>query len=590
MQGVVSDALQAFVQVSGDETDAAIDQVLATIGRHAGVDRVYVFAVDLRRWRIANTHEWCADGIDPEIENLRDLDYDVIHGWHASFAAGEPVHVDDVAELGPARQSERDHLEAQGIRSLLAVPMLVDGEVCGLMGFDAVRAPRVFHTGEVTLLRLVADVVGAALVRRRAIDELRHQATHDVLTTLPNRAKLRDDLAAALEGDGLVGVLFIDVDRFKMINDALGHFAGDSLLHALGIGLARLVEPHLLVRFGGDEFVVVTDGLAEEAIQNLAERVVRWVADGVDAFGGRQHVSVSVGWTTTAESGRDGDELLRDADTALYRAKEMGRDRAVRFVGALRQEVVRRRELYQHLPGALAEGRIRPAFMPVLRFDTNTVTHVEALARWDHPELGQVPPLEFVGVAEDLGVIARLGQQILAKSLQQLRNGPDAVGLTVNLSPVELMERDVVTRLASTVRGAGVDAARVVFEITESALMQSPRHARDVLGALRERGFRIALDDFGTGYSSLAQLRDLPIDVMKVDRSFTERLFQSAHDDQALRGIVRLGLDLGMTVVAEGVETFAQLEALRAMGVQKAQGYLIGRPAETIRTVADVVV
>jgi diguanylate cyclase (GGDEF)-like protein len=595
MQQVVTDLLADLVRTPVESVDAAVDAALEVLGTFCAVDRVYVFAVDGEADTISNTHEWCAEGIAPEIHNLQDLPFDVIHAWRQPLTAGLPILVPDVDALPPERDVERVLLAEQGIRSLLVVPMVAGGQLTGFMGFDSVVGLRDFLPGEVMLLRSVADIVSSALVKARAEraaraiqQQLAYEATHDGLTGLANRQLLREHLARLCAGPDEVALLFIDVDRFKLVNDTLGHAAGDELLQRVAERLQAAAGPAVVGRFGGDEFVLLVERATPEAVDALVERVREALGEGVELRSGHHHITVSMGSACTWTSGRDGEALLRDADTAMYVAKDVGRNTAVAFDAAFREQAVRRGLVYRGLPQALLDDGIAVAYQPIHDLRRDEVVEVEALARWTDPALGTVPPVEFVAAAEELGLIHRLGERVLGRALADIRD--TAVAVSVNLSPRQLTDPCLVGRVEAELERHGVSPVRLGFEVTESILVDQPATTRRVLTDLRRLGVRVALDDFGTGYSSLALLRDLPIDVLKVDRSFVAQLTAADRDRRFVRAIVALGRDLGMSVTAEGVETAAQLELLRELGCDRVQGFLLGRPGplavDRVRTAA----
>lgn len=418
--------------------------------------------------------------------------------------------------------------------------------------------------------------------------ELEYLATHDSLTHLPNRGRLLDRLDAAISaardtGDRLA-LLFVDLDRFKIVNDSLGHHAGDQVLLAVAGRLADLVRPmDLVARFGGDEFVVLCAPIVDEYhAANLADRIRREVAGGVRVDGELVHVTVSVGFvtgdgTSTAES------LLRDADAAMYEAKTRGRDRAQAFDDAIHRAAVERLEMEAAMRRGLERDEFHLYFQPILGTRSARVHGVEALLRWDHPERGLLAPDDFLAVAEESGVLAQLGDWLLTAACGEATRWtgpPDSAPpkLFVNLAATQLDDPLLVSRVGGALGETGLDPDRLVLEVTEGMLMGDPDEMAGVLHALRDLGVHIAIDDFGTGYSSLSYLTRLPVDVLKIDRSFVAGLEASTTDREVASAVIALTRALALQTVAEGVETDAQLGVLTDLGCDLAQGFLFSEP------------
>jgi diguanylate cyclase (GGDEF)-like protein len=418
---------------------------------------------------------------------------------------------------------------------------------------------------------------------REAARALAHSATHDPLTGLPNRALFRDRLevavARASRHDELVGVLFCDLDRFKDINDSLGPGTGDEILQVVAGRLAAAVRPgDTVARLGGDEFAVLcTSTPGERGVRQLAERVLEHVRRPV-AVGGRDlTVTASVGLTAVVPSQGEADQLLADADVALYEAKDGGRDRYAVCDARLRAGTAERVEFRTAVRRAVHESEVRVAYQPILELASGRLLGFEALARWSRS--GEpVSPARFIPAAEDLGLIGQLDAHVTREAAGQVRAWRAALpglSVAVNVSPRELADADCAVRFARVLEELELAPDALHVEVTESAVMSDVGAAVARLEALRTLGVQICLDDFGTGYSSLAVLRDLPVDVLKIDGSFVARL---PLDTDLVGFVVELARAIGATTVVEGVETPEQLALVRALGCDAAQGYLLGRP------------
>jgi diguanylate cyclase (GGDEF)-like protein/PAS domain S-box-containing protein len=439
-------------------------------------------------------------------------------------------------------------------------------------------------------------VVGGVVINARDVTdsveleaELRHAARHDPLTGLPNRAQLIGDLTLALAQPerGKVSVLFMDLDRFKVVNDSFGHATGDLVLLELGQRLQAAVGWRGTVgRFGGDEYVVVTIVDAHEDATTLARALID-VASEPFTVTGPEHERVEVFLSGTvgiavAGTADDASSLLHHADAAMYRAKARGPGSWEVYDDGMRQASHHRLTLESDLIRALDDEAFELHYQPIVDLATSQTSGFEALARWTHPVRGKVPPSEFIPVLEETGGIHRLGRWVLEAACSQLhdwrRSGGVTVNLSLNLSPQQLSQDDLAADIVSVTRAYGVDPERLTFEITEMLLMRDLNLAVKALSRLRDIGCRLALDDFGTGWSSLTYLRSVPVDEVKIDRSFIEGVTDSPQDRAIVGSVVWLCRTLGKLVVAEGVETAEQYDALAQLGCTHAQGFYIARP------------
>lgn len=423
--------------------------------------------------------------------------------------------------------------------------------------------------------------------RKVAEEQLRHDASHDKLTGLPNRScfmrRTEEALADAAEGHPCA-LLFIDFDRFKLINDSLGHQAGDQFLRMAAQRLAASVRPDdLVARLGGDEFAILLTG-----VQTL--RVATDVADRVEhalgkpfELGGRQFfVTASVGIALGDASYAGAEDLLRDADVAMYRAKERGRARRELFDAGMREHAVEQLQLESDLRRAAEQGELTLHFQPLVCLETGAAVAFEALVRWNHPTRGLLLPGDFIAAAEETGAIQNIGDWVLDAACRQARSWQDALGtsppISINISSKQLMEPGFAERVGRALEAAGVSGDRLKIELTETVLMENSDSGARMLAALRNRGVRICLDDFGTGFSSLSYLQRFPIDQLKIDRTFVARIGSGKANGAILKAIIELARTLGLDTVAEGVETPAQALELLNLGCAHAQGHHFSPP------------
>nr|WP_308129593.1 EAL domain-containing protein [Actinoplanes polyasparticus] len=434
---------------------------------------------------------------------------------------------------------------------------------------------------------------------RRELEEKLHvQAFTDSLTGMPNRALFRQrlDEAVAADDDRPVTVLLLDLDDFKLVNDNLGHSAGDELLTTIAGRLRRHVRPaDVLARLGGDEFAILMRDLEPGDAAALAERLVRTIREPIRLGSRDITCSLSIGIATSAAGERPGDQLLGYADLAMYAAKRAGRNGYAIFDPTMTMSVLEEAQLRVDLEQALEHDEFAVLYQPVVDMQTQSVSSVEALVRWNHPRDGLLSPYHFIAAAEANGLIVPLGRWVLREACAQLARwraeSPAAAGLkvNVNLSARQFQYAGLVDDVAGALRDAGLDAASLTLEITESMLMEDIETAKRTLHSLRALGVRLAIDDFGTGYSSLSYLKQLPVDVIKIDKTFVDDVDTDADDVALVDAVAGLGQALKMQTVAEGIETDAQWATLRRLGIDHGQGYLFGRPAdpEQIRTLLD---
>lgn len=711
---IMTGILRRFAGLEDRDLDQGISDTLAAIGDHADVDRCYLFIVSEDGRLVSNTHEWCADGIEAEIDNLQNLPFETIEWWRPRLIAGKSIYIPCVQELPDSRQAERDLLDAQSIQSLLVVPLMGPDRIRGFLGFDSVRHQREWSHEAQLLLRAVADIfVGAmarqdvlarllareqhfsALVqhstdvlmvldrrscftylsptaarllslpketgigrslldcchpsdrsalsaalaatrhggvealpdfrlrrgtgewtwlmgtardlsddpvvggivlnakeineRKKAEQALQLQATHDALTGLPNRSLLGELLDHAIgrcrrNGD-LIGIMFIDLDHFKLINDAQGHRVGDELLIDVAQRLRRqLRQEDTVARFGGDEFVAILNAAPgqDAALAQAAERLLKVFDEPFDIAGIKRNITASAGLAIGSEA-TGAEEVIGNADAAMYLAKESGRSCLRYFDESLRDKLMDRIELENELGGACKRNELLLHYQPIFDATTRQLKGFEALLRWEHPERGLVMPDLFIPASEQSGMIVEIGAWVLEEAARQLRNWTDRhpemnLYMSVNLSPVQLLDPSFPALVRSTLDRWKLNTAYLCLEVTETALMDQRERSIETLRSLNQIGVQLAIDDFGAGHSSLAYLRDLPVNKLKIDRSFMQRIEGTSSDQSIVAAIQVLAREYALETIAEGVDSEGQERAARALGCDMLQGFFLGRP------------
>ena len=513
--------------------------------------------------------------------------------WHPTAA--------DFSDPIPLREATPAKLRLPVIGVALALPAFIASLRGGApMGDRVVFAVISISLSSIGIVRLVRSIAAQA----RTEEVLRYQATHDPLTRLPNRSSAIAHLDAQIlnvESTNVpLAVLFLDLDRFKLVNDTYGHGMGDALLVSVADRIRDLsVRTSLAARIGGDEFVIVLDG-----VRSLEDAVIQ--ADDVRAALSRPikirdielpaSASIGVAFADGTDEGLTGEEMLRDADTAMYQAKAAGRDAVVVFDAAMRDVVSRRLELETDLHHAADRGELEVVYQPIVSLPSERISGFEALVRWHHPVLGTVSPGEFIPIAEETGMIVKLGDWVLERALAQLSElrrevrWGESFTMAVNVSTRQLLDDRLVGRVATLLEKYEIPDGRLYLEVTESVLMDDPETLELVLRRLRDTGVRLSIDDFGTGYSSLAYLRRFPFDRVKIDRAFVDGLDRAPTSERSLiTAIVAMAEALQLDTVAEGVEQPGEADALATIGCTAAQGFYFWRPVSADQLASAIV-
>ena len=426
-----------------------------------------------------------------------------------------------------------------------------------------------------------ATDVSANVALANAYEQAQRLAVLDAATSLPNRAKLTAFMNANLDNAaGTMAAFYLDLDHFGQLNQAHGTLVGDRVLGEVADRLRRLLRAEQMVaRVGGDEFVIAAPGMGPDAVERLCQSILEKVAEPIECLDGQTvSITVSVGVAMTPSDGGTPDELLRSADIALASCKRQGRNGRSYHAEEINTRMQEERKLVEDMHHGLSAEHFFLEFQPRFEVATRKMRSVEALVRWSHPERGRISPMQFIPLAEQSGLILPLGDWILQRACRTAARWP-GVGVSINLSPVQFSDPNLIQKVSQAIREAGIEPRHVELEVTEGVLVADSRHALEIFGALKAIGVKLAIDDFGTGYSSLSYLRNFPFDVIKIDRSFVRDLDAHHSSRPIVQAILALGRALGLSVTAEGVETQAQFDLLAADGCDEIQGFLLGMPS-----------
>jgi diguanylate cyclase (GGDEF)-like protein/PAS domain S-box-containing protein len=509
---------------------------------------------------------------------------------------GEPVYACDIA-TDPLWDEHKDLALAHQLAACWSAPILAgNGKPLGTLAVFRRKPSRPDHA-QAALLQTTSGTAAIAIEQRQLTDQLAYQAHHDALTGLSNRLlfqeRLRREIVQARRSGASLALLYIDLDRFKLINDTLGHATGDALLRQVAKRLKScLRESDSLARISGDEFTITATGLNDpQSAGRVAETVLKALRDPFHADNQELFVTASVGISVYPQDAIDAETLQRNADSAMYRAKNRGKNRFEYFLAELSASRRQRLELETCLRRALERNEFCVHYQPQFDLQSGKLVGQEALLRWTHPKLGLIPPDQFIPIAEENELIVPIGAWVLRQACRQAaswqRAGYPLKGMAVNVSAVQFTRPDFVRTIAAVLEESGLEPRFLELELTESLVIRDVRESADKMAQLRALGVQISVDDFGAGYSSLSYLQRLPIDILKLDRSFVEEFKMEAGGSSSLvQGIVSLAHGLGIRVTAEGIETQQQLDLVHHSGCDKVQGFLLGRPCAPASSLA----
>jgi diguanylate cyclase (GGDEF)-like protein len=570
--------------------ETAISQALATFGEMAGVDRICIIENHLQEDSLLASlrFEWRRDSVTSvrgtPHRQQQPYKNSYLQRWLPILANGGTIR-DSIRALP---ELERQQLVQDNILSLMVVPIIVSDSLWGFIELDSCLEEHTWSAQEESIVSTLATSISAALQRQYKDEIIQQQAFHDALTGLPNRILFTDRLNLALaearRSQQSLAVMFMDLDRFKTINDTLGHSAGDALLQEVAKRVKDcLRESDTVARWGGDEFTLLLPDISHvEDATRTAQRILEAFREVIPLEGHEIYVNTSLGIAFYPSDGKEAETLLKNADVALYQAKERGRGIYQLYNRVMNSEASEQFVLRNGLRHALDRQELLLHYQPQVDLVSGRFIGTEALLRWQHPDKGLISPATFIPLAEETGLIIEIGEWVLRTACQQTvnwqREGLQPLSIAVNLSARQFFEPNLVEMVAKILQETQLDPSALELEITESVAIKNIGVAQDILRQIQAMGVRIAMDDFGTGYSSLNYLTQLPLDTLKIDRSFIQNLRSEAKELEIIHAVISLGRALDLTVIAEGIDNTEQLSLLKSLNCSIVQGYLTGRP------------
>ncbi|WP_082452148.1 EAL domain-containing protein [Paenibacillus ihuae] len=583
-QKMVSQISGDFVKVTESNLDEKIYELLELSGRHFQVDRT--FFVHLTEQQ--QTFEWCNEGVESAIDMIPKLTRDTFPWWMNEMLNSDLVNVIDVEMLPPEAREEIEMFKSHQMKSLISITVRNKGDIMGILFFASVKAVKSLGVNHQELLRILANLLTDALVKVEAEKEISYMAYYDALTGFPNHALFKKQLEQAIRlarGTGkLIGVLFIDLDSFKSVNDTIGHLGGDEMLQQVAARLSGCLREHDMVsRFGGDEFLIKLTGIDRvEDVRKIAGEMMRSIIQPVIVKGQEFFITASAGIAVYPADGESTEELIKNADLAMYASKEKGKNQYTLCSPAMKEEVLQKTLLTNSLYRALERNEFMLHYQPQVSVSTREIVGLEALIRWNNPELGMISPATFIPLAEQTGLIIPIGRWVLETACRQIKEwqvmGLPPIRMAVNLSVVQFQERNLLSLVGGILNETGLEAKYLELEITESAAADGEDEIVHVLHELKALGVNISIDDFGSGYSSLSRLKTLPVDRIKIDMQFVRGISTGNKDEAIAKTIIQLAKNLELQVIAEGVETAPQFEFFKEYKCDEIQGYYFYKP------------
>lgn len=587
-QKLVSDISFDFVNVGQDNFNEKINNMLTVAGKFFEVDRSYLFLVNTTDNTLTFTNEWSAEGIDSKMGTLINIPPGVFPWWMKQLEKNKLIYIEDVNKLPKEAAEEKADLSAKGIKSVIVVPLEENEKLLGFIGFNAINNHKKWNYDHIKLLKVLANIVAHGLIKVKAEKEIEYMAYYDNLTGLPNKTlfidRLQQSIQLAKRNIRFISVIYIDLDNFKMLNDSIGHSGGDLLIKKISNELSvNLRKIDTVARFSGDEFLIMINNIEMiKDVKKVVYNVMEVFKHPFNLNNQEFFITASAGVAVYPMDGEDPDTIIKNADIAMYKAKSRGKNQYVLCTPSMKEEVKQNMVLSNNLYRALERGELSLLYQPQIQLSTGQIIGMEALLRWNHPELGFVPPNIFIPLAERNGLIHSIGEWVLKTACSQNKKWQDMglhpLRMGVNLSVMQFKDPRILDSIGNILKETGLEPKYLELEITESIAASEANQTIDILTKLKKIGVSISIDDFGTEYSSLNRLKMLPIDRIKIDMQFIQGIESSEKDQAITNVIINLAKSLELEVLAEGVETEVQKDFLIEKNCDDVQGFYYYKP------------
>jgi len=573
-----------FGNASASNLDEKINAMLKLCGEYFQVDRTFFISMS----RSLKTHEWENENIHTEEKQLTQDEGNYFLWWKSQLINNEMIDIPDADMLPADAEEEKIFLRKRNIKSLIALSLTNKSIPTGLLFFASVKDVKIWREDHKELLRMLANMLSDVISKVESEKEISYMAYYDSLTGLPNRTLYLDRLEQAIESarrtGKIIGVVFVDLDSFKAVNDTVGHPGGDELLIQMANRLSGSLRKHDTVsRFGGDEYLILLTQIErEEDVQKIADKIMRNFVRPVTIFDQEFYVTASSGIAVFPTDGEDADTLIKNADLAMYISKENGKNQSTLFSSEKKDELLQKTKLSNSLYRALERNELELYYQPQVEISSGKIVGCEALLRWHHPDQGMISPAIFIPMAEKTGLIDPIGKWVIQTACRQNKMWQDMglphLQMAVNLSVEQFRNKDFVEYISGTLQGTGLESRYLELEITESTIMFETDYIISVLEKLQQLGVNIALDDFGTYYSSLSRLKTIPLDRLKIDMQFVHGISENNKDEAIAKTIIQLARNLSLSVTAEGVETGKQYAFFKQERCDLIQGFFFFKP------------
>lgn len=587
-QKMVSDVSFEFLTLKQENFDEKINMLLGKIGNFFHVDRTYMFTIDHNNDTMTYSNEWCNQGIHEEVGTIEAIPLEVFPWWIDQLIEKKLVYIEDVDVMPEKANAEQEQLHRQEVKSLVSIPVMIEEKLQAFIGIDSVLSKKKWDKENIELLDIMGNILASGISQINADKKIEFMAYYDDLTKLPNRFLFEDRVNQAINLSKrtkvLIGVIFIDLDGFKSVNDTIGHRGGDILLNEVALSLTRVTgETDIVARFGGDEFMIMTtSAVDDDMVTKTTDKIMKIFSESFSVNEQEFFMTASAGVSVYPTDGEEAETLIKNADIAMYKAKAKGKNQYALCTKEMKDEVKSTMVLSNDLHYALEKNELIVYYQPQIDLMTKKITGVEALIRWMHPEKGMISPGVFIPIAEQNSLINSIGEWVFKTACLQIKKWQDMglpfMDIAINLSALQIIDPKITTNLERIIKETRLDPKYIEVEITESIALEETSYVIEVLNNLKSIGVSIAIDDFGTEYSSLSRLKLLPIDRIKIDMQFVQGIESNEKDKAITMVIINLAKSLGLNVIAEGVETDVQLKFLDQKKCDDVQGYYYYKP------------